>query len=246
MSISRATSPSPSPSNSVPTDFLTLHAEVQRALHAWPGYRTLASVLERFDDLSVFLAGGVIRNSLLAFADPPKDFDFFLQGPSLQAALRVFQGAGRLDQTPYGAPRWYPDGGMQYADLMTIEDFKPGLWRCENIVDVLNQFDFTASALAVDLRTGTWFDPQNGYRDAVRRIMRMVRFDYPEGPFMPGAQLERNTVLWFRILHYASSLRLTIEPLTLAWLRRHRSYERQAAEFANVFFPLHDGYLDPL
>jgi tRNA nucleotidyltransferase (CCA-adding enzyme) len=236
---------SPDPA-AVPTDFPTLHAQVRRTLHSWPGYRTLASVLERFDDLSVFLAGGVIRNCLLGIDDPPKDFDFFLQGPSLQAALRVFQREGRLDQTPYGAPRWYPHGEVRYADLMAIEDFRPGLWRCADMIDVLNQFDFTASALALDLRSGAWLNPQNGYRDAVRRTMRMVRFDYPEGSFMPGAELNRNTVLWFRILHYASSLGLRIEPLTLAWLRRHRSYETQAVAFADVFFPLHDGYLDPL
>jgi hypothetical protein len=231
----------------VSTDLPALHAEVQRTLHSWPGYRTLASVLERFDDLKVFLAGGVIRNHVLGLATAPRDFDFFLQGPSMDCALQVFADEGRLARTPYGAPRWYPHGGAQYADLIAIEDFKPGLWRCEDMIDVLNQFDFTASALGLDLRSGTWFDPQNGFRDALRRTMRMVRFDYLEGAFMPGAELTRNTILWFRILHYSKALSLAIEPLTLAWLRKHRSScEQQAAAFAAAFFPVQDGYLDPL
>ncbi|KAF7963943.1 hypothetical protein AWV80_04095 [Cupriavidus sp. UYMU48A] len=66
--------------------------------------------------------------------------------------------------------------------------------------------------------------------------MKMVRFDYPEGPYIPSAALDRNVVLWFRIVHYASTLNLAIDPLTREWLRVHRDFEAQLGEFARLFF----------
>lgn len=203
--------------------------------------------LTRFEDLQVFLAGGVIRNCLLEGSSQQKDFDFFLQGPSIKAALELFAQNGQLEATPYGAPRWHPiSNPKQYADLMSIEDFVPGLWKCENIVDVLNQFDFTANAVAFDVRSGEMFDPQNGFRDGGQRTMRMVRFDYPEGPFISGATLSRNAILWFRILHYTRILDFTIEPITLEWLKTHRGFNRQLEAFSLLFFRPDPGYLDPL
>jgi hypothetical protein len=189
------------------------------------------------DDLRVYVAGGVIRNVLLGLSSASKDWDFFLAGPSVHETSNLFRRHGRLAETPYGAPRWYPRADeSQYADLIPIVDFVPGLWRCENIVDVLNQFDFTANAVAFDLRTGEAFDPQNGARDTDRRTMKMVRFDYPNGPYIPGATLDRNVVLWFRIVHYASTLNLQVEPLTRAWLLARGDLQTYAEAFDRQFF----------
>jgi hypothetical protein len=221
--------------------------EVQGRLQSWAGYGALAEVLTRCEDLEVFLAGGAVRN---CFLDPPRrvrDFDFFLHGSSFERALRILERYGVLDQTPYGSPRWHPaESSEHYADLIPIRDFRPGLWPCEDIVDVLYQFDYPASDLAFDLRTGLGFDPQNGLRDLTRLRLRMVRFDYPDGPFIPGAMLPRNAILWFRILHYARTLQFVIEPLTLDWLRAHRDYQRHAAAFSALFFQPHESYLEPL
>lgn len=119
---------------------------------------------------------------------------------------------------------------------MPIDRFFNGLWRCEDIVDALNQFDFTGNAIAVDLRTGAIFDPQNGRRDMARRILRGVRFDYPDEPIAPGQVLTRPVVLWFRLVYYARLLGLTIEPVTKAWLNAHRAFERWRGEYAATFF----------
>ncbi|MBR9910433.1 MAG: hypothetical protein GYB33_08805 [Gammaproteobacteria bacterium] len=224
-----------------------VYPKVRRQLESWDGYRILMDALANLEDLQIYLAGGVVRNCLLEISSPPKDFDFFLQGSSTKAALELLAQHGRLKATPYGSPRWYPASSIeQYADLISIDDFVPGLWRCENIVDVLNQFDFTANALAFDLRTGEAFDPQNGFRDVMRRTMKMVRFDYPEGPFISGAALSRNAILWFRILHYTRTLGFTIEPITLEWLKKHRPFNRHLEEFSHIFFRPHPGYLEPL
>jgi hypothetical protein len=231
----------------VPRDFSAALPEVRRRLAAWAGFEVVQHVLAEHDDLEIFLAGGVIRNLFIDPTRPVKDFDFFLRGASLDKAITVFAQHGRMHETPFGAPRWFPAAEPgRYADLIPIDRFIPGLWKCEDIVDVLNQFDFTASALAFDLRTGTAFNPQNGVRDAVRRTMRMVRFDWPEAPFIPGAPITRNAVLWFRVLHYAKQLGLTIEPLTLAWLRRNRGYSTQSDVFAELFFRPEKGFLAPL
>ena len=221
--------------------------EVRKVLESWIGYPTVAEILAECKDLEIFIAGGAVRNCFIVPRREVRDFDLFLSGPSLDRALKILERQGILVQTPYGSPRWYPTQDSEYyADFIPIGDFKPGLWQCEDIVDVLNQFDFTASALAFDLRTKRGFDPQNGFRDLARRRMKMVRFDYPDGPFITGATLSRNAILWFRILHYAQVLKLTIEPLTLNWLREHRHYERQVTDFSALFFPPGEGYLEPL
>jgi len=214
------------------------YPEVRRRLEAWCGFPVLHEILQRFGDLRIHVAGGAIRNVLMNEPSASKDWDFFLAGDDVGAAVERFRAAGRLDETPYGAPRWTPHAdAAQYADLIPVADFVPGLWRCEDIVDVLDQFDFTANAVAFDVRTGEAFDPQNGARDAGRRVMKMVRFDYPDGPYVPGAALDRNVVLWFRVVHYASALGLAIEPATRAWLLARGDQRRHAAAFARDFFP---------
>lgn len=213
------------------------YVQVRRHFDVWRGYPALVEVMRTFDDLRVYVAGGVVRNALMGISGVPKDFDFFLQGPSTEAAIACLRRSGRIEATPYGSPRWRPtDQDESYADLVPVVDFVPGLWPCEDIVDVLNQFDFTANAVAYDMRTGEVFDPQNGIRDAARRVMKMIRFDYPNGPYVPSANLDRNAVLWFRIVHYAGTLNLTFDSLTRNWLLSRRHYQAQLEEFARLFF----------
>lgn len=213
------------------------YPEIRRQLKEWSGFPALVEVMEKYQNLRVYVAGGVIRNVLLGLPCKSKDWDFFLAGPSVNQTNEIFKIYGRLTETPYGASRWYPrNDETQYADLIPVTEFVPGLWRCEDIVDVLNQFDFTANAVAFDLRTHESFDPQNGVRDSARRILRMVRFDYPDGPYIPGATLDRNVILWIRILHYAGVLGLTIEPLTQKWLLSRGDLRSYACEFGRQFF----------
>lgn len=211
--------------------------DLRRTLAAWSGQAALLDVMKAFPDLQVYLAGGAIRQLLTGTATVPKDFDYFLGGPSVSQAVSRLAQAGALRYTPYGAPRWYPNGESScYADLIPIADFVPGLWPCEDIVDVLNQFDFTANAVAIDLRTWEAYDPQHGMRDAARRVMRMVRFDYPSGPYIADATLDRNVVMWFRVVHYASTLDFEIEPITRRWLHQHRQWRAHEVEFTRLFF----------
>ena len=222
-------------------------ARVLDTLHGWVGYPYVHEAMECFPDLDVFLAGGVVRNSIQGSEIAPKDFDFFIDGASVSSAVEWFREKGNLSFGPFGSPRWYPGSSQGiYCDIIPIRRFLNGLWPCEDIVDVLNQFDFTGNAVAVDIRTGLWFDPQNGRRDIGRKIMRAVRFDYPDEPIVPRHPLSRPAVLWFRLLHYAQVLGWRIEPVTLRWLDANRAYRALGDVFASVFFEPNPGSFEPL
>lgn len=78
------------------------------ALQRWTAYSVLSKVLDETPDLHVYLAGGVIRDICLGRQAPPKDFDFFLGGPSTDQALSALQCYGSMQTGPFGSPRWYP------------------------------------------------------------------------------------------------------------------------------------------
>ena len=104
------------------------------------------------------------------------------------------------------------------------------------MVDVLNQFDFTANAIAMDLSNQEFLDPHDGIADIRNRIMRAVRFDFPDTPILPGSEITWRATRWFRIIHYANTLDLTIEPTTLKWLQSNTHYLAMRGAFAEFFF----------
>jgi tRNA nucleotidyltransferase (CCA-adding enzyme) len=216
----------------------SIRDEIFSILESWNGFDIVRDTMQRYSKLDIYVAGGVVRDVLLSESGHTKDIDLFLNGPDVDQALNHLDCFGTLHTGPFGSPRWIPDGKVQYADVIPIPRFLNGLWACEDILDVLNQFDFTCNAIALDLRSGAFFNPQNGIRDARRRLMRAVRFDYPDEPITPGNELSRPAVLWFRLLHYAASKRLAIEPVTLSWLRDHRHYGSYQKPFVASFFPL--------
>ena len=220
--------------------------KITKELLRWPGYQHLAAVMNELPDLRIYLAGGALRDFFLQRYGRPKDFDFFLGGPGVDLALSMLESHGPMRSGPFGSPRWYPEGDEYCCDLIPIERFWNGLWRCEDIVDALNQFDFTGNAVAIDLRSGEFYDPQNGRRDMYRNVMRIVRFDYPDEPIAPGQSLTRLAVLWFRVLQYTKLLGLRIEPVTRGWLIRHWSYLEYKASFTSTFFPLNENFDDIL
>jgi len=218
----------------------TLEGQLRRVLLAWGGYPDVRRLMREFPGMDIYLAGGAIRDRLLGIDKPAKDIDLFVGARGVEGFLRELEQIGSLSRGPFGSPRWYPGREPAcYADVIPIAGFYNGLWRCEDMRDVLNQFDFTGNAIAMDLRTGRLLDPVNGLRDLARRQMRAVRFDYPDEPINADCTLTRPAVVWLRMLHYAAACNLTIEPLTRAWLEAHASYRRDAAEFESLFFPLH-------
>lgn len=206
------------------------------ALQAWQGYGAFSDDLRRHSETSVYLAGGVIRDVVSGSETAPKDFDFFLDGEGVDDFIKCLENDGILLYGPFGSPRWFPKGSEHtYADVIPIKHFFNGLWRCLDIKDVLNQFDLTANAIAIDLRSSHVYDPQNGVRDIEQRILRAVRFDYPDEPISGACSLSRLSVLWHRIKYYAKKTGFRIEPVTEQWLKRHEYYSSDEERFKQCF-----------
>jgi hypothetical protein len=215
-----------------------LHASVIELLEEWAGFSALESAMQTFNRTEVFVAGGMLRDLFSGASCPPKDFDFFVGGAEVQSFIDWLGDRGTLTLGPFGSPRWWPVGEVaQYADVIPITGFYNGLWKCRDIIDALNQFDFTANAVALDLRSKRLFDPQNGRRDAEASIMRAVRFDYPDEPISANCPLSRLSVLWVRLVHYANTLGFAIEPVTRDWLQDNARFGQDAEAFAGIFFP---------
>jgi len=215
-----------------------LHSHILELLQGWNGFPVLDEAMHIFADTDVFIAGGVVRDVFSDANRKPNDFDFFLHGPQVPEFVNWIGERGTLRFGPFGSPRWWPHEEIDpYADLIPVATFDNGLWACRNIVDALNQFDFTANAVALNLRTKELFDPQNGVLDARQRIMRAVRFDYPDEPISQQCSLSRRSVMWTRLVHYANTLDFSIEPVTRRWLQQHSFYAVDAEVFGEVFFP---------
>ena len=224
-----------------------IYAQVIALLRSTEMGSAWLEIATQFAESDVYLAGGTLRDILLKREVDPKDFDFFLGGSSTENVLNRLGENGVIRSGPFGSPRWFPtEDANTYCDVIPIRSFFNGLWKCEDITDVLNQFDFTANAIALHLRTGVLHDPQNGRRDLAFRVMRAVRFDYPEEPISSISKLTRPAVVWFRILHYAATLGLTIEPVTLRWICRHSGFVQQLEDFVETFSPLHPKALEPI
>lgn len=185
----------------------------------------------------VFLAGGVVRDAFLRPGQTPKDIDLFISEVAFSKLEPYFQKYGELQQNQFGSYRWYAaeDDGFYY-DLIVIQRFYNGLWPCRNIIDVLNQFDITINALAYDINNGAFFNPQNGLDDLQHRVLRAIRFDYPDIPVSESITLSRNSVLWFRYQYYSLVLKLCIEPLTQAWLAKNEFRRSDSVLFSENFF----------
>lgn len=224
----------------VVTPVARLFTDLSDRIARWPGSLALQRILEECPTVDLYLAGGAVRDSIARKPGDPRDYDFFLGGRDVDRALQILARYGHFSKGPFGSPRWFPQPDSSlYADVIPIERFRNGLWQCENIVDALNQFDFTANAVACDLRSGRTFDPQNGVRDITKRVIRAVRFDYPDECIAPGSSLTRLTVLWCRLLHYASVLGFSIEPVTLRWLQQNRPPSKDVESFEAAFQPMH-------
>ncbi|VAC92463.1 tRNA CCA-pyrophosphorylase [Enterobacter cloacae] len=202
----------------------------------WTGYPVFKELFMDDKSSPIYLSGGVLRNTIMGNRYKTKDYDFFITGNDFEIKLKELEKYGNVFTTPYGAPRWFPKNSNLYADLMPISSFSPGLWPCSDIIDVLNQFDFTMNALAIELNTQKIFDPVNGMRDASQKVLKMVRFDYPAGPFIPEQKIDRNAILWIRAIHYTSKYHLRIEPITLSWIKKNKHFKDSTPLFSDIFF----------
>jgi hypothetical protein len=213
-----------------------LGSQIEARLLNWPGKRVITEIMSRFADFEIFLVGGSIRDILLERSVPPKDFDFIVSGPQASDAVQALAQVGHLSVGPFGSSRWLPFGTNIYADIAHAQNWGI-LSPCSQISDCLNFFDFSANAIAYDMRSGNIIDPQNGREDITKRKIRALRFDFSDQAVSPLCALSQPVISWFRLLHYAHVLNLTIEPETSNWLVNHSHYLVHEGQFTTYFFP---------
>lgn len=202
-----------------------------------PIFGQLIQLINSLPANNFFLSGGALRDVLAGNNFSIKDIDIFLTQTGFEKINDFLLQNGQLTTNQFGSYRWFPgDSDKFYYDVIIIQRFHNGLWPCRNITDVLNQFDITANAVAIDLATGEVHNPQNGLDDIQKRILRAVRFDFPEIPVSNDIPISRISVLWFRYNYYARWLGFEMEPLTRKWIDENSFRAADLDKFKTHFF----------
>lgn len=200
-------------------------------------FNEILAIADKLGESDLYVAGGALRDTFLETDRPLKDVDLFVSEIGFSPFEKLLKSKGDLLVNPFGSARWYPRQGEKfYYDIIVIERFFNGLWKCDTITDVLNQFDITCNAIAVDLKSKELHNPQNGLSHLQRKELRAVRFDYPEMNISKDIPLSRNSVLWFRYNYYAKQLGFRIEEITKKWIDENSFRINDKAEFAKHFF----------
>ena len=171
----------------------------------------------------VYLVGGAIRDA--ALGRPVADLDLACVGArSLAAAVaRSFKGTLvtlDADNSVYRLVLPPARGrGLKQIDVAEIQG--------RDILEDLRRRDFTLNAAALELRAGlktalpesAFLDPRGGFADLARGVLR-VEDDKP---------FKDDPLRLLRAFRIAAQLGLTIDPATLALIRKHRRLVREPA-----------------
>lgn len=187
---------------------------------------------------NMYVCGGCLRNILLN-GDSGKDIDIFVDcnPKELRSFINYLQVYGRVDFGQYGSPRFYPDANsITYIDIVPFYNFTVAPEPITNIHDLLSNFDFTANAIGINVKTGELHDPVNGVSDIAHKVLRAVRLDFPERPVSDHIALSAVSVFWFRLLHYQHTLGFTFTPETEQWILSNANRYTDLEEFSKYFF----------
>ena len=187
-------------------------------------------------DFELYVSGGAVRDYFISPNFLLKDIDLFFKGDPMRF-IKVLKKNGKITTGPFGSLRWFPNNeDVIYYDIISIVDFNNGVEKCEEINDVLNQFDFTSNSIAFSLNTGEFFNPINGLLDIKNEKLKLVRFDYPNEKISKIVDISRVSVLWFRAIHYSNKLGFEIEKNTTSWLIKNKSCYNDLDKFKEYFF----------
>ncbi len=187
----------------------------------------------------MYICGGYIRDYLIG-GKPGKDIDIFVNcnKEELEDLTQYLLTYGRIEYGPYGSPRYYPfsKSGSHYIDIVPFYNFIVSEKQVTDINDLLHNFDFTANALAIDIRTKSLYNPEEGTKDINNRILRAIRTDFPEKSVSETIDLSTNTVFWFRLLHFQNKLGFTFDSNTEKWILDNRNRLKEIGRFTEYFF----------
>ncbi|PJI08047.1 MULTISPECIES: HD domain-containing protein [Clostridium] len=120
-------------------------------------------------DIQAYLVGGYIRDKLINIKNEPNDLDIVLSG-NIEKVLDVFQEKGFKVFVLRGECNIYRATLNNY--VVDISEMKG-----QSIEEDLLKRDFTANAIALDLRNNKIIDPLKGRLHIKRRILQSVDED---------------------------------------------------------------------
>lgn len=157
------------------------------------------------DDLPVYLTGGAVRDAVLG--RKTHDLDFAVPAGALKLARKLAEALSGaffpLDEASDTARivLQNPDGSRAVLDFAGF--------RGDSLEADLRGRDFTINAVAVDLRTGEWFDPLGGVADLrAKRIRACTDTAFTADP-----------VRILRAVRQAAGLGFHIELQTRQWMK---------------------------
>ena len=196
-------------------------------------------IFSEYEDINgIYLCGGYIRNKLIS-GRGGKDIDLFIDctRKQLGGLTEYLKRYGRIDYGQYGSPRFFPKSSTeQYVDLVPFYNFVVSPSPINTIEDLLTNFDFTANAIGINLKTGEFHDPLNGREDIRNRVLRAVRLDFPERPVSDMINFSAVSVFWFRLLHYQKILGFNFDSITERWIMENAFRIKDKDNFRKHFF----------
>lgn len=196
-------------------------------------------ILLRYKEIEEFyVCGGYIRDYIIN-GSVGKDMDIFINcsKEKLNMLIMHLKKFGYVIRGQYGSPRFYLNSNDEhYVDIVPFYNFVVSPKPILTIYDLLKNFDFTANAIGINIKTGAIYDPVNGIRDINNRILRAVRLDFPEKPVSSDISLSAVSVFWFRLLHYQNKLGFEFEKQTKEWVLKNAYRIRDYEMFEKYFF----------
>lgn len=116
------------------------------------------NILFDYQDIKNFyVCGGYIRDYIL-YGNGGKDIDVFINCTieELNILITYLEKYGRVVYGQYGSPRFYPNAiDGHYVDIVPFYNFIVSPKPILTIDDLLKNFDFTANAIGINIKTGT-------------------------------------------------------------------------------------------
>lgn len=197
------------------------------------------NILFDYQDIENFyICGGYIRDYIL-YGNGGKDIDVFINCTieELNMLITYLEKYGRVVYGQYGSPRFYPNAiDGHYVDIVPFYNFIVSPKPILTIDDLLKNFDFTANAIGVNIKTGAIYDPVHGITDINNRVLRAVRLDFPEKPVSNDIPLSAVSVFWFRLLHFQNKLGFEFEKQTKEWVIENAYRIKDIEMFKKYFF----------
>lgn len=199
----------------------------------------LLQFLISYQTNNIYICGGCIRNIILQKETEIKDIDLFIDASpnEFDKFIHKISQYGIVKYGQYGSPRFFSkDTEQQYIDIVPFFNFIVSPEPVKSIIDLLCNFDFTANALGINIRTKEFFDPTNGLKDINNKVLRAVRLDFSEQLISKEIPISALSVFWFRLINYQAKLGFTFSSETLNWICKNKYRYADLKLFETFFY----------